>query len=99
MFADIGGGLSMRQSGAMLFFCMQALGIMIEDGVQALYRQSMKGKMTTRAKRIARTVGYGWVLFFIVWRSPVSVFPAHLQMREEDPMLSLSAVKPLFSGQ
>jgi hypothetical protein len=27
----------------------------------------MKGKMTTRAKRIERTVGYGWVLFFIVW--------------------------------
>ena len=99
MFADMGGGLSMRQSGAMQFFCMQALGIMIEDGVQALYRQSMKGEMTTRAKTIERTVGYVWVLFFIVWTSPVWVFPAHLQMREEDAMLSLSAVKPLFSGR
>ena len=98
-FADMGGGLSMRQSGALQFFCMQALGIMIEDGVQALYRQYMKGRTKRPAHMIERLVGYVWVLFFIVWTSPVWVFPTQLHMREGDALLSVSAIKPLFSGR
>lgn len=87
----------MRQSGAMQFFCIQALGIMIEDGVQGAFNKGFKGETRGYVGMAGRIIGYAWVLFFLVWTSPVWVFPATLQMREEDALLSLSAVKPLFS--
>ena len=98
IFADTGGGLSMRQSGALQFFCMQALGIMIEDGVQEIYKQFTKRKTGTIPSRSERIIGYTWVMIFLIWTSPVWVFPATLQMREEEAMLSLSAVKLLIRG-
>lgn len=95
LFADAGGGLSMHQSGALQFFCMQALGIMVEDGVQAIYRQFSRDTRSGpgNAERIA---GYIWVVCFLVWTSPVWVFPATLKMREEEALLNLSALKPLL---
>jgi hypothetical protein len=95
IYADTGGGLAMKQSGALQFFCMQALGIMMEDGVKVLYKH-----LTAVTRRlppsVEHAIGYAWVLFFFVWTSPVWVFPATLQMQEEEAMLSLSALKPLM---
>lgn len=96
IYADMGGGLTMRQSGALQYFCMQALGIMIEDGVKELYRQ-LTGVTRRLPSSVESAIGYVWVLFFFVWTSPVWVYPATLQMREEEAMLSLSALKPLLS--
>ena len=94
IYADTGGGLTMQQSGALQFFCMQALGIMMEDGVKALYKRLTA--VTWRLPRsVEHAIGYTWVLFFFVWTSPVWVFPATLQMQEKEAMLSLSALKPL----
>lgn len=98
ILADAGGGLPMRQSGALQFFCMQALGIMIEDGVQEIYKQFTKRKSGTVPTRSERIIGYIWVVAFLVWTSPVWVFPAILQMREDEATLSLSALKPLIRG-
>ena len=92
IFADAGGGLSMSQSGALHFFCIQALGIMIEDGVQAIWRDRFR----STTGRFERVVGYAWVLFFLVWTSPVWVFSVSLNMRKEDAMLSFDALKTLF---
>lgn len=99
VFADMGGGISMRQTGALHFFCMQALGIMMEDGVQAVYQQYFTTTDGGISEMVGRGVGYAWVLFFIVWTSPVWVFPALLNMRKEDALLSLDAVKPLSGGR
>ena len=99
IFADMGGGLSMQQSGALQFFVMQALGIVIEDGVCAIYKQYFGSKSGSGTARVARIIGYVWVLFFIVWTSPVWIYPAMLKMRKEDAMLSLDAVKPVFLGR
>ena len=95
VFADMGGGLTMQQSGALQFFCMQALGIMMEDGVKEAYKHltNVTGRLP---HSMERAIGYAWVLFFFVWTSPVWVFPATLQMKEEEAMLSLSALKPLM---
>ena len=98
IFADAGGGLSMRQSGALQFFCMQALGIVIEDGAQHIYKQVTKRKTGDTLITCERIIGYTWVISFLIYTSPVWVFPATLQMREEEAMLSLTALKPLIRG-
>jgi hypothetical protein len=77
---------------------MQALGIMIEDGVQDIYRQFVKRDTGITPSTSERIMGYTWVIAFLIWTSPVWVFPATLQMREEEALLSLSALKPLIRG-
>ena len=67
VFADTGGGLSMRQSGALQFFCMQALGILIEDGVQEIYKQIAKRKIGVTPSVGERIIGYTWVVTFLIW--------------------------------
>ena len=99
IFADAGGGLPMRQSGALWFFSMQVLGIMIEDGVLAIYRRLTGSKRSSLMVSVERAVGYVWVVFFLIWTSPVWIYPVTLQMKEEDALLSLVALEPLWSGR
>jgi hypothetical protein len=88
IFSDVGGGLPVRQSGAFYFFCVQALGIVIEDGVQAVWR-----KVTGRdAGVLGRIVGYAWVAAWVVWSSPVWVYPVVLAMRREDAILGFKGI-------
>ncbi|TKA60953.1 hypothetical protein B0A55_11829 [Friedmanniomyces simplex] len=89
--ADMGGGLSPRRSGALQFFIMQALGIVLEDGVQHVYRRFFKQILGKHASLVEKVVGYAWVLVSILWTSPVWVYPALLNMRKEDALLSLEA--------
>ncbi|KAB8294718.1 hypothetical protein EYC80_006680 [Monilinia laxa] len=51
--ADYGGNISLGESGAMRFFCTQALGIMIEDGVQEVWKRmgGRKGREFRGKKR------------------------------------------------
>ena len=98
VFSDAGGGVSMRQSGATQFFGMQALGIMMEDGVREIYKQFTGRKAGSTPTISERIIGYMWVITFLIWTSPVWVFPVTLQMREEEAMLSLSALRPFFRG-
>ncbi|KAK5124203.1 hypothetical protein LTR85_001906 [Meristemomyces frigidus] len=98
--ADMGCGLSPHQSGAMPFFLMQALGIMAEDGVQAVWRRlTVRFSFGEGVARFERIVGYAWVALYLVWTSPVWVYPACLPMRKKDALLAFGAVKPLFLGR
>lgn len=75
---------------------MQALGIIIEDCMQTIYRRYFKHISGSNARFVESFVGYAWVFFFLVWTTPVWVFPATLNMRMEDDLLSLDAVKPIL---
>lgn len=97
--ADTGGGMSMRESGAIQFFCMQAVGIIIEDAVRNVYSTYCNSNSSFGATMLKKAIGYTWVLFFLVWTTPVWVFPAILNMRPEDAQLSWAAVKPVFVGR
>lgn len=97
--SDMGGGMSMRESGAIQFFCMQALGIMIEDAVQDVYARYFASTTSSKPALLQKVIGYTWVLFFLVWTTPVWVFPCILKMRLEDAYLSWTAVKPIFVGR
>lgn len=89
--ADGGGGMSMAESGALRFFCTQALGIMLEDSVQELYLR-MGGR---KGSVLAKVVGYVWVLGFLSWSSPRWVYPVIRTMKRAEHTSTTFALKPL----
>lgn len=89
----------MAESGAVQFFCVQALGIMIEDGVQYLHRRLFKRDSGAQHSLLERCIGYAWVLAFLVWTTPVWIFPVTRILRMEDDLLSLEAIKPVLFGR
>ena len=68
---EYGAGVPLHQSNSMRFFCMQTLGIMSEDGVQALFHWSN----ADRKRSWTRAVGYIWVILWISWSSPAWYYP------------------------
>ena len=96
--SDVGGQLAWSESGALQFFCMQALGIMIEDTVQAVYQRITGRKAGAHPTLVERSIGYAWVVFFIVWTTPVWVYPVTLKMRQQDARLTFEAAKPMFAA-
>lgn len=91
---DYGGNVSLGESGAMRFFCTQALGIMMEDGVQEVWRK-MGGR---KGSLWGRGAGMVWTLGFICWSSPAWVYPIARGVKRENMMLTWWAMKPLVEG-
>lgn len=92
--SDFGGGVPFIQSGALRFFCTQTLGIMLEDGIQGIYRRIFGDR-----KRLLReAVGYLWVFTWLCWSTPAWVYPFTRTMEREDVLLTLDAlVMPFFA--
>jgi hypothetical protein len=67
------------ESGALPFFVSQAIGIMIEDGVQGAFRgfRKYQAKPTESSEPPfwQRLVGFIWVVFFFLWSSPLWISP------------------------
>ena len=75
-FSDISQGVPLQESGAMSFFCIQAVGIMVEDGVQAIFLTSTpKLWGQKRAYLLRRLIGYLWVLTWLIWTTPAWTYP------------------------
>ena len=75
------------------------LGIILEDGVQAMYR-SMRGLSRGTQKQPslwARLVGYAWVVLFLTWSTPAFTYPmsAGYKGEERDEILPFSLVSAL----
>jgi len=71
---DLVNGLTFAESHSIRFFTTQALGIMIEDGVQWIWNRSFgrgntanRGGATARWKRV---VGFIWLWAFMAWTIP-----------------------------
>ena len=65
VFLDIEYGGSAWESGAIRFFVMQAVGIIVEDAAQEIYlRGGGKSNVWSRG------VGYAWTVFFLCWTTP-----------------------------
>ena len=55
---------------------MQAIGIMMEDAVQAIYRWYHGQKRTTASPRgWKRAFGFVWLLLWLIWTTPVWTYP------------------------
>jgi hypothetical protein len=82
---DLSTGVPVAESGAVRFFCMQALGIAIEDGVGRFWAVlSLKGEDATRKKeergrenRVGwqKALGYAWVVAWFAWTTPSFTWP------------------------
>ena len=61
-----------RGSGTVRFFCTQALGIMLEDGVQAMWARVASDRRKKRDTPLwNKIVGFLWLLAFMTWSTPV----------------------------
>ena len=97
MYSDFAVGMTLVESGSIRFFCTQAVGILLEDSVQALYRHFVPGVDKTKSDRVARLIGYVWLGVFLTWSTPVWAYPAmrRNQGKAKDIVLPFSIIKPL----
>lgn len=79
-----------KDSGAMRFFCTQALGIMLEDGAQEVFRR-FGGKPGLPS----RLLGYVWIVMFLSWSTAAWLYPAILVTKREDIVLNLGSFRSL----
>lgn len=91
--SDIMQGIPWQESGAMEFFCMQTLGIMMEDAVQALYR-SRRGNKARTSHWAIRVQGYMWVVAWLVWSTPRWTYPL-MQRDQGGGILPFSLIRLL----
>ncbi|EEA20522.1 hypothetical protein TMatcc_000506 [Talaromyces marneffei ATCC 18224] len=76
--ADISSTLSWGEQLTVEFFLIQALGIIIEDAVQAAWRlfsSDPRTETVTPPARWKRVVGALWVTLFLIWSTPRWVYP------------------------
>jgi hypothetical protein len=95
--ADLTAGHKFSQYGAMKFYCIQFLGIIIEDSTQQIYRV-LGGKPGSIWTRI---VGYIWVVAFLLfWSCPIwfwpQVYQAGIRTEEEKRVYGKLAPFPVF---
>ncbi len=97
---DIAVGIGLSESGSIRFFCTQALGISLEDGVQALYHYFIpKEQRCSKTDHLAKIIGYAWLGVFLAWSTPIWAFPAMRRNGGEakDLILPFSIMK-FFAG-
>lgn len=68
---DLAPGKTGFDTGSMVFFPLQALGIMVEDLVQYLFRDVCNGKR----RYMKRVVGYVWVFVWFMVFMPIEHYP------------------------
>lgn len=108
--SDTGGALSMSESGALRFFCVQAVGITVEDMGQEIWRRTFgsprKGKGKGKGERVnenqwarvgKQVIGYIWVISWLSYTTPVWVYPIVRGMEKADMLLTPSAMGPIFA--
>lgn len=95
---DLSAGISWHESGAMRFFCTQALGIWTEELVRALCVGLYDG--VRPLPRWTVLLGYIWVVLFLSWSWPAYMYPMLYRTREGSAgsFLPFSVVGRLLSS-
>ncbi|CZT12319.1 uncharacterized protein RAG0_16187 [Rhynchosporium agropyri] len=88
-FSDLTQGISLLESGAMRFFVMQTLGIMMEDGAMAVLNYQVVRESGSR-RGVGKILGYLWVVCWLVWSTPVWTFK--VIQKETKPILPFSLI-------
>lgn len=96
---DAGEGMDWRNSGSLRYFCMQPIGIMLEDAVQAVYRRHsrLEGKAPGH-KSWTRIVGYVWFVAWMSWTTPAWIYPKAFMAKggPEDRILPFSILTSIM---
>ncbi|KAK4202927.1 membrane bound O-acyl transferase family-domain-containing protein [Triangularia verruculosa] len=73
---DASAGIPPQDSGAMRFFTIQPLGIVIEDLTTSILSTApTTGSTSARPTTIQRWVGRLWVVLWMTWKVPAYMFP------------------------
>ena len=70
MSMDFAAGIKWYESGSLPFAGIQALGICLEDGVQAIYHRC-KSHLPAEFEKKSGVIRHIWVRLFFLWASPV----------------------------
>lgn len=87
MLCDITQGIPLGESGAMRFFVMQSFGIMFEDAFLWVIQHCL-GEKLHKYSWVSRTAGYIWVTAWLIWSSPVWLYPT-MRRNKGDPLIPL----------
>ena len=97
---EIAQDIPWNNSGAVHFFCTQAIAIILEDGAQGIYRRISKpsSKDAVRSLAIYRWIGYLWTTIFLIWSTPIWIYPSLYENKgeEKDLTVPISIVRPLI---
>ena len=99
MVGHVAEGSSLSASADVFqFFVTQGAGIMVEDGLSALYRRWIISEERSRLSRSTRAAemvsAYAWVLLFLTWSTPVWLYNIAVNPSSE-PFLPFSIVRKL----
>lgn len=89
--ADLTMGLPAHEAGALTFFLLQPLGVMLEDFVQTLTRD------VRVSAKVRRAVGYLWLALFMAWATPTWFYPLHRLGLDPGLLLPVRVVGPAVS--
>lgn len=97
---DWGATIPPQESGALRFFVTQAFGIMLEDAFQAAYYHFSGKQSKKEVPRLHKIVGFVWLAVFMVWSSPVWIYPQIRYIRPgPDDFLPFSLIGYLQRAQ
>ncbi|PVH99772.1 hypothetical protein DM02DRAFT_710414 [Periconia macrospinosa] len=71
---DLASEVSIHESGAMRFFLVQALGVIVDDCIVRIYNLVVRKRMRI-SETVAKTVGFVWVAFWLTWSVPAYMYP------------------------
>ncbi|MCJ1329385.1 hypothetical protein MMC10_006064 [Thelotrema lepadinum] len=103
-YTDITCGMTVAESGSLTFFVTQAIGIMVEDAIQALWgyykhwRGHRKGE-DERLREWEKRLGWIWTLAFLVWSTPMWSYPAIRRQtgKAKDAVLPFSVLRTVLT--
>ncbi|VUC25903.1 unnamed protein product [Clonostachys rosea] len=72
---DASSGINPRDSGAISFFTIQPLGILIEDLFQKIVAKLLGQSKNRESSAIERCVGVLWVGLWMAWTGPAYLYP------------------------
>lgn len=77
VFIDMSYGIPQRSSGALRFFCCQALAIILEDTIRFAYHTTIKdpSNKDRETKLWEKAIGFIWVAVWLVWSTPAISYP------------------------
>jgi hypothetical protein len=94
--SDMGSAVPYSQSGVIQFMCSQLIGLIIGDLVGKVCSRAFgQPKFSTRMRNCGKTLGYFWVLAFLMWSGPVRWYPVIRMQTKETEMIRPSVFRTL----
>lgn len=88
--SDLAMGIPASEAGALRFFLLQPIGIMLEDAAQSTIGIGVR-------PYLRRLFGYVWVLSFLVWTTPTWFYPPQRMGLDAASLLPFHVVAPALA--